>query len=73
VNLDYFYKLLWRHVLVVEILKCCFPDEARRAGLISRLIGNIMLSDGTGCHGHFQALEPRVVGANPPRRALGLY
>ena len=28
VNLDYFYKLLWRHVFVVEILKHRFPDDA---------------------------------------------
>ena len=41
VNLDYLYKLLWRHVFVVEILKHRFPDEARQAGLIWQLIERI--------------------------------
>lgn len=41
VNLDYFYKLLWRHVIVVEILKHCFPEESKRNRLLSQLIGNI--------------------------------
>ena len=41
VNLDYFYKLLWRHVFVVEILKHRFPEDAQRTGLISQLIERI--------------------------------
>ncbi len=41
INLDYFYKLLWRHVLVTEILKYCFPTEAKRAGLLSQLVDSL--------------------------------
>ena len=41
VNLDYFYKLLWRHVFVVEILKHRFPDDAQQTGLIGQLIERI--------------------------------
>ena len=41
VNLDYFYKLLWRHVFIVEILKHRFPNDARQTGLISQLIDRI--------------------------------
>ena len=41
VNLDYFYKLLWRHVFVVEILKHRFPDDAQRTGSIGQLIERI--------------------------------
>ena len=41
VNLDYFYKLLWRHVFVVEILKHRFPEDAQQTGLISQLIERI--------------------------------
>ena len=38
ISLDYFYKLLWRHVFVVEILKHYFPDEAKRTTLIGQLL-----------------------------------
>lgn len=41
ITLDYFYKLLWRHVFVVEILKKRFPDESRRYGLIFQLIEHL--------------------------------
>ncbi|MDO8749915.1 MAG: hypothetical protein Q7K03_02050 [Dehalococcoidia bacterium] len=41
VNLDYFYKLLWRHVFVVEILKHFFPEESRRYGKVSQLMERI--------------------------------
>ena len=41
VNLDYFYKLLWRHVFVVEILKHRFPDDAQQTNLIGQLIERI--------------------------------
>ena len=41
VNLDYFYKLLWRHVFVVEILKHRFPEDARQTGLVWQLIERI--------------------------------
>ena len=41
VNLDHLYKLLWRHVFVVEILKHRFPEEARRAGMVWQLIERI--------------------------------
>ena len=41
VNLDYFYKLLWRHVFVVEILKHRFPEDAHQTGLIGQLIERI--------------------------------
>ena len=44
VNLDYFYKLLWRHVFVVEILKHRFPEEARQTGLVWQLIERIRRS-----------------------------
>ena len=44
VNLDYFYKLLWRHVFVVEILKHRFPEDARQTGLIRQLIEGIARS-----------------------------
>ena len=44
VNLDYFYKLLWRHVFVVEILKHRFPEDAQQAGLIGQLIERIRKS-----------------------------
>ena len=44
VNLDFFYKLLWRHVFVVEILKHRFPDEARQSGLVWQLIERIRRS-----------------------------
>ena len=41
INLDYFYKLLWRHVFIVEILKHRFPDDAGQTGLIWQLIERI--------------------------------
>jgi len=41
VNLDYFYKLLWRHILVVEILKRYFPAESRQSNRISQLVDKI--------------------------------
>lgn len=41
VNLDYFYKLLWRHVFVVEILKRRFPVDAQQTSLIGQLIERI--------------------------------
>jgi Cdc6-like AAA superfamily ATPase len=41
ISLDFFYKLLWRHVFVVEILKHYFPDESKRMTLISQLIEHI--------------------------------
>ena len=41
INLDYFYKLLWRHVFVIEILKHRFPEDAQRTGLIGQLIDQI--------------------------------
>ena len=44
VNLDYFYKLLWRHVFIVEILKHRFPEDARQTGLIWQLIERIRRS-----------------------------
>ena len=44
VNLDYFYKLLWRHVFIVEILKHRFPNDAPQTGLISQLIERIRQS-----------------------------
>ena len=44
VNLDFFYKLLWRHVFVVEILKHRFPEDARQTGLVWQLIERIRRS-----------------------------
>ena len=44
VNLDYFYKLLWRHVFVVEILKHRYPEESRQTGLLSQLVEQIKRS-----------------------------
>ena len=44
INLDYFYKLIWRHILVVEILKFCFPVEARQHGMMSQFIKSIQKS-----------------------------
>ncbi|MBA7619156.1 hypothetical protein ES703_26492 [subsurface metagenome] len=44
IDIDYFYKLLWRHVFVVEILKAGFPKEARRSGLIRKAIARIKKS-----------------------------
>ena len=44
VNLDFFYKLLWRHVFVVEILKHRFPEDARQTGLVWQLIERIQRS-----------------------------
>lgn len=41
VNLDYFYKLLWRHILVVEILKHYFPAESKQSSRISQLAAAI--------------------------------
>ncbi|MFC1864755.1 P-loop ATPase, Sll1717 family [Chloroflexota bacterium] len=41
VTLDYFYKLLWRHVFVVEILKHYFPDETNRVASIRQLFSNL--------------------------------
>lgn len=41
VNLDYFYKLLWRHILVVEILKHYFPVESNQASRISQIATRI--------------------------------
>ncbi|MFW6105090.1 MAG: P-loop ATPase, Sll1717 family [Chloroflexota bacterium] len=41
VNLDYFYKLLWRHILVVEILKHYFPAESNQSSRISQLADQI--------------------------------
>ena len=41
INLDYFYKLLWRHVFVVEILKHRFPEDARQTGRIGQLVERI--------------------------------
>lgn len=41
INLDYFYKLLWRHVFVVEILKHFFPEEARRVSKIRQLLERV--------------------------------
>lgn len=41
VNLDYFYKLLWRHILVVEILKHYFPAESKQSSRISQLAARI--------------------------------
>lgn len=41
IALDYFYKLLWRHVFVVEILKQHFPDETKRYSLISQVIDHL--------------------------------
>ena len=38
IELDYFYKLLWRHVFVVEVLKHFFPDGSRRGGAVSLLM-----------------------------------
>lgn len=43
INLDYFYKLLWRHVFVVEILKHFFPEEARRVSLIRQLLERVQV------------------------------
>ena len=43
INLDYFYKLLWRHVFVVEILKHFFPEESRRISQIRQLLEKIQL------------------------------
>lgn len=41
VTLDFFYKLLWRHVFVVEILKHFFPEESRRYNLIYQIIEHL--------------------------------
>ncbi len=41
ISLDYFYKLLWRHVFVVEILKFFFPDESKRFKVLSQIVDNI--------------------------------
>jgi len=41
VNLDYFYKLIWRHILVVEILKHYFPAESKQSNLVSQLVERI--------------------------------
>lgn len=40
INLDLFYRLLWRHLIVVELLKLRYDlrDEADGKGLISRLL-----------------------------------
>jgi len=38
VGLDYFYKLLWRHVFVVEILKLAFPDQTKEKGLFKEVV-----------------------------------
>lgn len=57
VNLDYFYKLLWRHVLVIEILKNIFPEESRRYGKIYQL---------------FEAIR-RKIKSNPARESAIKY
>ena len=45
VNLDPFYKLLWRHVFVVEVLKSHFDDdELKSSNLLSLLSGKMGLS-----------------------------
>lgn len=44
IAIDYFYKLLWRHVFVVEILKAGFPDETQRSGKIRQAITRIKKS-----------------------------
>lgn len=41
VDIDYFYKLLWRHVFVVEILKAGFPEAARKSSTIRKIINRI--------------------------------
>jgi hypothetical protein len=32
VHLELFYKLVWRHVFVVELIKCVFPEQTRSLG-----------------------------------------
>ena len=44
VGLDYFYKLLWRHVFVVEILKAYFPEESATHGALAAVFSNIKKS-----------------------------
>ena len=58
VNLDPFFKLLWRHVIIVEILSHCLQDEdsAKSQNIIDKLI-NMFTSDDRKDKGKRQAID----------------